>query len=202
MEGVREELFGGGSVAVDVVAILSEDVMALAEAIAGTDTANEGDTDSFIVGLGDRHFVIAVAAHGKTTTGIEVEVETAVGIVTLQRAVDRPKNVEGERHVAVIVPTVTALHGSPEAGEAEADAPVEGVVQFLLQEDVHTSIGSLTPAAEVATGVHEGLIVKVDGNTKRPVAPEAIVRILGLAGVLSKGVHRGHHEGHHNAHLD
>ena len=202
MKSVGEELAGAGGITIDVIAVLSEDVVALAEAIAGTKTAVDDDTDSAIVFLGNRQLVVAVATQGETTTAIEVDVETTIRVVTHQRVVDRPQNVEGEGHVTVIVITIATLHGSPETGEAKADAPVEGVVELLLQEDVHTSIGSLTPATEVATSVHVGLIVEVDGGANRPIAPEAVVRILGLTGVLSKGVHRSHHQGHHNAKLD
>ena len=202
VKSIREEGAGAGSITIDVIAILSEDVVALAKTIAGTNTAIDDDADSTIVRLCDRHLFVAIAAQGKTTTSIEVEAETTVRIVTPNGVVDRPQNVESGGHVTVIVPAVAALHGSPEAGETETNTPVESVVQLLLEEDVHTSVGSFTPATEVTTGVHVGLIVKVEGNTKRPIAPEAIVRILSFAGVLSKGVHGGHHKGHHNAHLD
>ena len=202
VQGVGEELAGRRSVTVDVITIFDKNVVALTEAIAGSNTTVENDTHGTIVGLGNGRFLVRVATESKTTTGEEVEIESTVGVITEERVVDRPQEVEGEGHVTVIVPTIATLQRSPEAGEAEADTPIESVVKLLLGENVHTSIGSLAPATQVAAGIHEGLIVEVNGETNRPIAPETIARILSFAGVLSKGADRSHHKGHHNAHLD
>ena len=48
VEARREEQFGMGGIAIDVVAILSKDIVLLGEAIADTDAAVKDDTDVLV----------------------------------------------------------------------------------------------------------------------------------------------------------